>query len=147
MLHQQVIVKQFLLHSQIEKEALALIYGLKYFHQYLYGPKFVLVTDHMPLLAVLGPKRGIPTLAAARLQRWALLLAAYSYEIEFRPTGEHANADSLSHFPFGCRVPPNTGCEFTVVQIHALPVSAAQVVNVTYQDPVLSKVHCCAREG
>ena len=43
--------------------------------QYLCGRKFLLVTDNKPLTTLLGPKRGIPTLAAARLQTQALLLA------------------------------------------------------------------------
>ena len=68
-------------YAQIEKEALSIIFGIKKFHQYLYGRKFLLVTDHKPLTTLLGPKSGIPTLAAARLQRWALLLAAYQYDI------------------------------------------------------------------
>ena len=63
-------------YSQIEKEGLSLVYGVKKFHMYLYGKqKFMLVTDHKPLLAILGPKAELPTLVAARLQRWAVILA------------------------------------------------------------------------
>ena len=68
-------------YAQLEKEALSLVYGVKRFHQYLYGRRFTLLTDHKPLTAILGSKKRIPSLAAARLQRWALLLSAYDYEI------------------------------------------------------------------
>ena len=67
----------------IDKEALGLIFGVRHFHQYLYGRKIVLVTDHKPLLSIFEPKYAIPPLAAACLQRWAVLLSAYSYEVEF----------------------------------------------------------------
>ena len=54
-------------------------------------------------------KKGILTLAAC-LQRWALLLSAHSYTIQFQPTKAHGNADGLSCLPLkkGC-----TNSEYT----------------------------------
>ena len=92
-------------YAQLEKEALSLIFGIKKFHQYLYGCRFTLLTDHKPLLTLLGPKTGIPSLAAARLQRWAVLLSAYTYDIKFRSTQNHANADGLSRLPLDTPLP------------------------------------------
>lgn len=64
-------------YAQCEREALALIFGLKKFHRYLFGRTFTIYTDHQPLLGILGQERPAPTLAAARMQRWAMVLAAY----------------------------------------------------------------------
>lgn len=93
-------------YAQLEKEALSLVYGVKKFHQFLYGRQSVLVTDHKPLMTILGPKKGLTTLAAARLQRWTILLSAYHYDIEFRSTTAHANADGFPscHWKTGARV-------------------------------------------
>ena len=65
-------------YSQLDKEALSIVNGVRKFHQYLYGQKFLLLTDHKPLTTILGPTRGVPPIAAARLQRWALFLSAYT---------------------------------------------------------------------
>lgn len=80
-------------YSQIEREALSIIYGMK---KYLYGHDFLPLTDHKPLLTIFGEKKGIPVMAASRLQRWAIFMSAYSYTIEYVPTKEHGNADCLS---------------------------------------------------
>ena len=37
-------------YGHIEKEALALIFGVKRFHKYVYGRQFTMVTDHKPLV-------------------------------------------------------------------------------------------------
>ena len=58
-----------------------------------------LITDHNPLMAILGPKKGVHSLAAAQLQLWALLLSAYKYKVQFKPTEAHGNADGLSRLP------------------------------------------------
>ena len=129
-------------YAQLEKEALSLVYGTKIFHQYLYGRTFELVMDHKPLTTLLDPKHGIPVMAAARLQRWALWLLAYSYTITFRHTHEHANADGLSRLPLGTREAPALTCNysFTVGQIQALPLTADQIATATRRDSTLSKV-------
>ena len=130
-------------YAQVEKEALSLIYGVKHFHSYLYGRQFTLVTDHKPLTAILGPKKGIPPLAAARLQRWAWILSAYTYQIEFRPTGDHGNADGLSRLPLRNSPPddPNSDPKvFNISQMEALPVNMRQLRAATFADKRLSKV-------
>ena len=71
-------------YAQLEKEALTLIFGVRKFYTYLYGRPFTLVTDNKPLQCILGPKKGIPLMAAAHLQRWAIILASYQYDIEFK---------------------------------------------------------------
>eukprot|EP00731_Ephydatia_muelleri_P002173 Em0001g2173a len=106
---------------------------------------------HKPLTTILGPKTGVPPLAAARLQRWALLLSAYEYDLEFRPTAQHANADGLSRLPLSIIADAGTATSdsdvFNVGQIEALPVTAMQLRKVTRQDPILSKVVTFTRNG
>ena len=121
-------------YAQVEKEALELVFGIKKFHQYLYGRRFVLITDHKPLLAILGPKQGIPLLAAAWMQRWALLLATYSYEIEFRSTAKHSNADALSRLPLPGTTPVGNPHDATILhfqQLDSLPVSGREIAVAT----------------
>ena len=130
-------------YAQIEKEALAIVYGVKKFHQYLYGRKFVLLTDHQPLTSIFGPKKGIPSLAAARLQRWAILLSAYNYEICYKPTKEQCNADGLSRLPLPTkeRLQGEEGVSvFNIGQFQALPVTFKEIRTATRRDSILSKV-------
>ena len=64
-------------YAQIEREALVIAFAVRKFHQYLYGHQFTLVKDHQPICKLLGSNQGVPSLAAARMQRWALILSSY----------------------------------------------------------------------
>ena len=112
------------------------------FHKFLYGRFFTLVTDHKPLLSILGPKCQIPPLAAARFQRWAILLSAYRYDVEFRVTSKHCNADGLSRLPLMTPELEDASPATLVnlMQIDSLPVTRHQLRQCTERDKVLAKV-------
>ena len=78
-------------YSTTEREALALVEGIKKFQPYLFGRKFTVVTDHSSLRWLMNVKD-----ATGRLARWSLLLQQYDFDIVHRPGKEHSNADSLS---------------------------------------------------
>ena len=88
-------------YSPMEKEELALVWGIKRLEQYLLGNQFSLITDHQPLASILHPEKGLPSVTAARPHtcRYAVLLSGYSYDIRYRNTTCRANADALSRLP------------------------------------------------
>ena len=130
-------------YAQVEKEALALIFGPSKFNQYLYGRTFILQTDHKPLTTILGPTQGISSLAAARLQRWAIQLAGYSYQIRFHPTNQHCSADGLPRLPLKDKSlvgnPPDPMI-FNISQLDTLPVTVRELQTATCNDQILGKV-------
>ena len=115
-------------YSQMEKEALSIIFGVSRFHAYLYGRQFTLITDHKPLTSIFGQRKAV-TIAAARLQRWTLKLSAYSYNIRFRRTDKHSNVDGLSRLclnhNLSCWIYSRTNLQ----QLHSLSLDRYQVSN------------------
>lgn len=82
-------------YCQLEKEALAIIFGIKKLHLYISGRNCSLITDHKPLQTILGPKSGIPSITAARLQRWALTLSAYLHSLVYRQSNDNVEAEGF----------------------------------------------------
>ena len=131
-------------YAQVEKEALSLIFGVSKFHVYLYGQPFTLITNHKPLTSIFGSKKDVPTIAATRLQHWALKLSAYLYTIQFWRTEKHSNADGLSQLPLhhvSIMAHTPTPAVFNLQQLNSLPVTEAKMAKVTWTDRVLSRVY------
>jgi len=78
-------------YSTTELECLAIIFGIKQFRPYLYGRKFIILTDHRPLPWLFNLKDPL-----SKLARWRILLEEYDYEIKFKPGVLNSNVDALS---------------------------------------------------
>ncbi len=81
-------------YSTIEKECLAIVWGVQKLNRYLYGRQFILETDHQPLIWMTKAK-----LANGRVMRWALALQPYRFLIRAVKGSENVGADLLSRCP------------------------------------------------
>ena len=81
-------------YAQIEKEYLAIQYGLRRFHQYIYGQHVMIETDHLPLIGIM--KKGLNELSP-RLMRMRLRNQGYDYTLIHKPGRDLILADTLSH--------------------------------------------------
>ena len=137
-------------YAQLDKEALAIIFGVKKFNQFLLGRKFVILSDHRPLQHLLSESKTVPTLASSRIKRWALTLSAYDYEIRYKPGKDHANADVLSRLPLPehpNNIPQPAETVLLMESLNMTPVTAKQVKEWTDKDPILSKVRTKIQQG
>ena len=130
-------------HGHLDKEALAVVFGVKKFHKFCMAAHFKIYTDHKPLLGLLHPEKVTPLMASSKMQRWALTLLAYKYELLYRPGNENGNADGLSRLPV-LDVPGSTPVPGDIVYlletINTSPVDATKIKLWTTRDPVLSQV-------
>ena len=78
-------------YSTIEKECLAVVWGIKTFHMYVYGGRFILQTDHEPLKYMNSAK-----FTNNRLMRWAMALQSYNMKVEAIKGSDNVGADYLS---------------------------------------------------
>ncbi|XP_045023114.1 uncharacterized protein K02A2.6-like isoform X4 [Daphnia magna] len=83
-------------YCQIEKELLAVQFGLLRFRQYVYGQKVTVETDHKPLVGLL--EKPIAT-CSPRIQRMRLQLQRFDFRLVYKPGKELFIADTLSRAP------------------------------------------------
>ncbi|XP_058826833.1 uncharacterized protein K02A2.6-like [Topomyia yanbarensis] len=130
-------------YMQVDKEAYAVIFGVKKFFQYIYGRKFVLLTDNQAISKIFGEHKGLPVMSALRMQHYGTYLQSFYYEIRFRKSVNHANADVMSRIPLEITDPENEIEESDAVelsQIDTLPLTAAELGQATDGDQSVQKL-------
>lgn len=133
-------------YSQLEREALAIIFSIKKFHKYIYGRPFILVSDHQPLRVIFNPNKGISVMSASRIIRWNIILSAYDYQIEFRKGSELIEADMLSRLPL--QDPTDVDSSINSFNMtDELPLSFQDIATATAKDPILVRVKENVRSG
>lgn len=106
------------------------MFGVKKFHAYLYGRVFTLL------------KKGIPVMAAGRLQGYAVFLSGYNYKVAFVST-KYNIADMLSRIPLKGNDEIEDSEKYTYlnyVEAGELPINVEQNRSATEKDTLLSKI-------
>lgn len=78
-------------YPTIQKELVAIVWGVKYFRPYLFGRTFTIMTDHKPLLYLFGMKD-----PSSRLLKFRLVLEEYDFKISYVKGKDNVVADALS---------------------------------------------------
>lgn len=123
-------------YANIERELLAVCFGVERFKTFLYGRRFKVITDHKPLPMILEKNL---TAAPPRLQRMILRLQGYDFKLEYRPGSEMSLPDSLSRLPN----PHNKEPLDLDVRVDLVQFSVDKLSDIrenTRLDPVLSEL-------
>jgi transposase InsO family protein len=129
-------------YANIEREFLAVVFGVERFHTYVYGDTFEVESDHKPLEAI-----QLKNLAQAppRLQRMMLRLQPYNLTVRYRKGSEMQLADFLSRYH------PRPGKTIHMDKtIHAVQWSNPKLESLrqeTKTDPVLAKLTQIIQDG
>ena len=133
-------------YSHLDKEAPSIIFGVKKYHQYLFGRHFLIRTDNKPLPHIFHESREVPSMAS----RWALMLGTYDYHILYRQGSANTNADALSRLPLSSdirEVPQTAEVVHLMEHLASTPLTSAQINMWTDQDSILSKVRQFVLDG
>ena len=112
----------------IEKELFAIVWGCKYFKEYLLGRRFSIVTDHRPLVWIFNVRD-----PSSRLLRWSLQLDEYDYSIVYNRGSSNTNADDLSRIHMAETMPTEQKKLKIFQDVHMKPVGGHLGMNKTYE--------------
>ena len=139
-------------YAQIEKEALATTWACEKFSDYVLGRRFLIESDHKPLVPLLNTKQldSMPP----RILRFRLRLARYDYKVEHVPGKNLHTADALSRAPVAggeedscLQTEVETFAVNVVESLPATPQCLNKYRQAQEQDPVCQQIAEYCRHG
>ena len=137
-------------YAPIEKEMAAILFACNKFHDYVYGQKIRIYTDHKPLIGIF--EKPLHKLSP-RLQRMRLHLMAYDIQPHWKPGKEMFVPDALSRLlPTNSQrahTEPNICVSIDTVDcaMHMSARRLEQFRTETKQDPALKAIAAFIRNG
>lgn len=113
-------------YCQTEKEALALVWSVEWFQNYLIGREFNLLTDCKALTFLFSPT----SRPCARIERWVLRLQGFQYKI-LHISGTLNIADVLSRLS---TISPKPFDEAEELMVHEVVESAVSAIALKWDD-------------
>ncbi|CAH2091003.1 unnamed protein product [Euphydryas editha] len=128
-------------YGQTEKELLAIHFGTKKFHNYIYGSHIDIQTDHKPIVSIMCKQ--ISKIGSPRLKRLRLKLLIYNLNVYYVPGKLVHFADMLSRNCLNYTEHDHEMLQVVHTVSKHIPMSDERKAifrNETYNDPVLSKL-------
>ncbi|XP_065316799.1 uncharacterized protein LOC135925419 [Gordionus sp. m RMFG-2023] len=84
----RALAKSEINYTNFEREALAIMFAIKRFQEYLIGAKFTITKDHKPLVHIFTKGLKDNTTMSLRLQKWNITLGGYDFNIKYKAGDE-----------------------------------------------------------
>ena len=130
-------------YAVIEKEALAIVWAVKRAEKFLLGRTFTIRTDHRALEFIFGEHKSLPKHTSARIQRWAILMMGYDYNIEYVRGEDIPHVDALNRLNFAeeeCNVELDCDLNESVYWTDECGVTWKDMVQETLSDRFLTGI-------
>ena len=102
------------------------------------------MTDNRPLATIFNLQKGMPALAAGRLQKYAFILSTYNFDVKYRKGSINYEADALSRLPIqeGTKIDSEEEESMIINQIYEkLPLDFHKLGVETQKDDLLKELY------